>query len=429
MLSRNYLGLSMEGVAMTFPDYFSPANRDLVQLFKLMGPSILRLGAGSVEEITWKGFSPVKRTLDPAMIDRTANFVAETGWTIVHGIDFARNSPANAADEAAYVSQRYGDRLRALEFGNEVNGYPSNVPFGGHRPTTWRYPDFFEEWHALYEAVSRAVPRARFVGPSTVGNYEWAQRFAGDAGSLIAELTHHYYIDDGAKPTSTIEKMLAPDPFLERMTTDLVQTAASHGIRGGLVLNEANNFYNYGSDAVSNTYASAFWVIDFTFRTALAGCRGINIHCTGTGQGYAPLVITTGGQVLEVRPEFYGMVLLSRAMEGRVVQTEVETFNTEAPIRAYGVARSDGGRNVVLTNTDARSTVPVELDLGIMAAELDPLYLEGPSLAATSGQTLNGSSIRTDGTFAPGRREPLRVSGGRAVVSVPPLTAILLKSR
>ena len=42
------------------------------------------------------------------------------------------------------------------------------------------------------------------------------------------------------------------------------------------------------------------------------GMRGVNFHSGGYGPGYTPIA-DNGGAVVDVRPEFYGMLLFSQA--------------------------------------------------------------------------------------------------------------------
>lgn len=91
---------------------------------------MLRIGANQVDRSSWNGVVEGLTPILPAQIDAFAAFVQATQWQVIYGVNLARNTPANAADEAAYVAERLGPSLLAWEIGNEPDLYVRH----GYRP-------------------------------------------------------------------------------------------------------------------------------------------------------------------------------------------------------------------------------------------------------------------------------------------------------
>jgi hypothetical protein len=421
-LDSRFAGLGYEKDKLVVP-LFSPANTRLIQLYRLLGPSVLRIGANQVDRSSWNGTQAGLTPILPAQVDAFANFLRETQWRVIYGINMARNSPAEAAREAAYVAARLGSSLLAWEIGNEPDLYRSH----GYRPDTWSYADFLQEWRSYRDAITAAAPGFAFSGPATAFDLPgMLLPFTRDEGAQVPMLTHHYYRGDGRDPASTMDLLLQADPKLQPELDRLVSAAADAGMTQGMRYNEANSFYNFGAPQVSNAFGSAFWMIDFLFTCAIAGCTGVNMECGGDGPGYTPLA-DRDGVIVETRPEFYGLLMFSRAGPGRPLPASVATRDT-ANLRAWGVVRDDGGFNALLINKDERAGVMVTAKTPAGAEQFDPLWLRAPSLLSTSGQTLGGVGIGQDGSWTPEPLPPLVSRDGRLEVRMPPTSAVLLRS-
>jgi hypothetical protein len=419
-VDSRYAGLSYEKSKLTVP-MFTGDNAALIQLFRLLGPSVLRIGANQVDRSSWNGAVEDLTPILPAQIDALAAFVQATQWQVIYGVNLARNTPANAADEAAYVANRMGPSLLAWEIGNEPDLYVRR----GYRPDDWAYEDFLEEWRVYRAAMSAVSPGVPFSGPGT--SYDVARftvRLVEDVEDL-GMLTHHYYRADRDDPDSTLRLLLQPHRGLEVELNGLVQQASAAGVPLGLRYTEANSFHGGGAPNISNAYGTALWVMDFMFTCAVAGCNGVNMHGGNRGP-YTPIA-DRDGEVVEARPEFYGMVMFAQAAQG-VPLDDVVGAPSAINLTALGVRRDDGGLNAILNNKDDSRSVSVNLITGIAVERFDPLWLRGPELSATSGQTLGGVAIGSDGRWAPQPQAPLIASGGRLDVVLPPASAILLRS-
>ncbi len=419
-VDSRYSGLSYEKTKLTVP-MFTGDNAALIQLFRLLGPSVLRIGANQVDRSSWNGAVEDLAPILPAQIDALVAFVQATQWQVIYGVNLARNTPANAADEAAYVAERLGPSLLAWEIGNEPDLYVRH----GYRPDDWAYDQYLEEWRAYRAAMSAVSPGVPFSGPGT--SYDVARytvRLVEDLEDL-GMMTHHYYRADRDDPDSTLRLLLQPHRGLVVELTGLVQQASAAGVPLGLRYTEANSFYGGGAPNISNAYGTALWVMDFMFTCAINGCTGVNMHGGSRGP-YTPIV-DRDGDVVEARPEFYGMVMFAQAAHGVPLDAVVGSPSA-INLTAWGVTRDDGGFNAILINKDDSRRVGMNVTTGVAAERFDPLWLRGPELSALSGQTLGGVAIGSDGRWTPQPQAPLIASGGRLDVVLPPASAILLRS-
>ncbi len=419
-VQSRYAGLSYEKTKLTVP-MFTGDNAALIRLFRLLGPSVLRIGANQVDRSSWNGAVENLTPILPAQIDALAAFVQATQWQVIYGVNLARNTPANAANEAAYVAERLGPSLLAWEIGNEPDLYVRH----GYRPENWAYEQYLPEWRAYRAAMSRVSPGVPFSGPAT--SYQVARftvRLVEDVEDL-GMVTHHYYRADGDDPDSTLRLLLQPHRGLVTELNGLVKQVSAAGVPLGLRYAEANSFYGGGKPNVSNAYGTALWVMDFMFTCAINGCTGVNMHGGNRGP-YTPIA-DRDGEVAEARPEFYGMVMFAQAAQGVPLDSVVASVSAISLI-AWGVRRDDGGLNAILINKDDSRSVGVNLTTGVAAERFDPLWLRGPELSALSGHTLGGVAIGSDGSWAPQPQGPMIASGGRLDVLLPPASAILLRS-
>lgn len=422
-LTSRFVGLSYEKDKLGQP-MFTAENGALLRLCRLLGPGVLRIGANAVDRSVWLGAIPGLMPIQPLMVDALAAFAKQTGWQVIYGINLANNTTALAAAEAAHAARVLGDQLLAFEVGNEPDLYAHN----GYRPTSWRYDDFLSEWRAMAEAITAAAPSARLAGPAAASFATgFARPFARDAAAQISLLTQHYYRADGRDPRSTLDLLLRDDPPLAGELRHISQAVRDSNLPLGWRMAECNSFFNGGAPHISNAYGTALWVIDFMFQCALNGCNGVNLHGGGHGPGYTPIADDNGG-VVEVRPVYYGLLLFALGAQGTSVRGIVEG-SPHLRLSAYGTLREDGGVNVVMINTEAEAAVDAQLTLGQSASTLEPFWLTGAALAATSGQTLNDAIVSADGSWSPQAQTMVPVTAQTTLIHMPPASAVLLRSR
>lgn len=428
-LNPAFVGLSYEKACLT-RRFFVSTNRALVRMLSQIGPAVLRIGGGTADSTCWGGISNLT-PITASEVDAFAGFIKAlpSNWSVIYGINFSVNNPSNCAAEATYVAKALGPRLLGFEIGNEPEAYCRN----GIRSKDFTYTDFISEWRPLAAAVTRAVPcwaEANggrgwvLTGPASGGNTNYTVSFAGDEAGIISLLTQHYYRADGRSHKCTMQLLLQPDPKLAGIVSNMVSAARSSKVALGFREDECGSYSHGGVGGVSDAYGAALWSLDFMFNLALNGCQGLNFHGGGRSP-YTP-ILNNGRNFLQARPEFYGLKMFSMLPRGNVVPATV-MLSSNINFTAYGVRQADGAVSALLNNKDTNNAVAVSVNLGrhVTAAQL--IELTGPSLQSTNGYTLGGAPIERDGSWQGGVEEVLRARSGVVAVSVPPISAILLK--
>jgi hypothetical protein len=418
-IGARFVGLSYEKNSMALPR-FAPDNADLISMFTGLGPSLLRIGGNSVDQTHWAASGPGRTggQVAPADIDALAGFLEQTGWTVLYGVNLATSTPAAAASEVAYAAHALGDSLYGVEIGNECDLY------GGHYFQTWSLADFERLWGRFRSAILHASPEVPLTGPASAGNItNWTIPFGQSIGSAqISLLTQHYYRGNGQSPSSTDLELISADAALLKDLSELAAGASSIGIPFRIA--ETNSYYNGGAPGVSDSYASALWIIDHLFNIALAGAAGANLHGGGNGMGYTPIA-DSNGAVIEARPEYYGALLFSLAGQGVLFGTSVAAAGLD--VTAYAVGAASGALNIVVVNKEASRNLRLSIDCGQSVRSAEALVLKGSALNATGGVTIQGAAVTNDGGLDPNPPYTARFARGAVSCYLEALSAILIQ--
>ena len=428
-LAPGFVGLSFEKSHLS-DAFFTGGNARLIALFRLLGPGVVRIGANDVDVSVWQPDAPfvpggtTSNAVGTIAVDGLADFLDATGWRAIYGVNLKTGSPAAAVAEATYVTTRLGDRLLALELGNEVNFYP-----GG-------YAAIRALWEATATTIQAALPAVPLAAPATAGDLDFATAFARDEGARLALLTHHYYRGHAADGTASLSNLLAPD----RGVASAAQTLAI-ALPGGFRWGEVNSYAGHGVAGISDAFASALWGIDFMLTSATAGASGVNFH--GGGQNmdgnvcvdgaasctrpfrYAPIV-EVDSQVAAVAPLYDGLLFVSQMGHGELHATRV--IADGVALSAYALGAPDGSTVVALINKDARCGLTTTVDLGAPVAGASALVLAAPSLSATEGVTLGGAAVTPAGDWQPLPPLDLPAADQVVTVDVAAATAVLLRA-
>ena len=414
-----FAGLSYEKSHMANP-FFSPQNSDAIGLFKLIGPSLLRIGGNSVDETTWtpNGKGRTSGQVAPPDIDALAGFLQAAGWQVLYGTNLAQSTPALAAAEIAYAVQSLGASLYGIEIGNEPDLYA-----GKYFPSTWGFSDYLALWQQFAAAIRQQSPNVPLTGPVAASNVSgYVAPFAKAEGRNVILLSDHYYRGNGESASSTVDLLVSADANIVKQAQAML--AVSQSVDVPYRFAETNSFYNGGAPNVSDAYASALWVIDHLFACALNGAEGINLHGGGNSTGYTPIA-DSDGEVVGARPEFYGVTLFTLAGPGTLLPATISAAGLNAT--AYAVQSANGGLNIIINNKDENQSLSVTIQLPRSAQAADLIAMTGASLDATSGVAIQGAAIGNDGRFTPGSALALPVSGSTATCYVGPLSAALVQ--
>ena len=299
----NFVGLSYETQQLSDPSFFSPANSGLIAQFRALAPAgILRLGGNTSDYGFWKPTQssvPPPRAkreykvgdpppdlfygVTPEAVHNLRGFLDATGWTCLYGINLGTNTPALAAEEAAFVAKALGPKLESFQIGNEADRFGTTV----RDPKTWSVNTFLDEWLIFANAIVAQVPDARFGMPDIAGNPQWfatiGDRFADNPiRAHIAFLSHHHYVGGPpSNPIMTIEHILGPDAAVKRDAA-LVSAAAAK-LHTAWRMTEGNTCYRGGKPGLSDVFAAALWSADYLLTLASLGYAGVNLH-GGDGQ-------------------------------------------------------------------------------------------------------------------------------------------------
>jgi hypothetical protein len=386
---------------------FDPADTNFVRLYRLLGPSVLRIGANLVDIVNWNhaGVGGSATEVAPADVTKLAAFAKATGWKVIYGVNLKTNTAANAADEAQFAAKALGSSLLAFEVGNEPNFYNTEAT----------YEAAFESYAG---AIRAKVPGAVFDGPGvTNGQRAWLSPFATKEKAIgLTMLTMHSYIGD--QTTGTIPGMLASNASgsYEADETALGNTKAAARLPQWR-MSEANSYYHGGKAGVSNVQAASLWTLDFMYGIAAHNGDGVNFHGGTSTQfplEYSPIAYS-GLTPTGVQGVYYGELLWKLAGTGSL---HAATVTGASDVTSWGI-----GNNVVVNNKGT-SAVTVNVTLRSTAAGACEYTLTAPALDSTA-ITIAGSGVNASGTFRP-TPKPVHVSGKHVTVTVPAGSAALV---
>ena len=153
------------------------------------------------------------------------------------------------------------------------------------------------------------MPSAPLAGP-TFSSVNWMPGLDGFLASQrrLAVVTFHRYplracLTDTTSPFyASIPNLLADasSAGLAQQVAPYTQVAHAHGLP--FRLDELNSASCSGKTGVSDTFASALWVLDTLFDMAAVGVDGVNFHAL-PGAAYEPFTFTPARRDMErVRP-------------------------------------------------------------------------------------------------------------------------------
>jgi hypothetical protein len=478
IVPTNFVGLSYETQQLSDPTFFSPKNTGLIEQFRALAPTgVLRLG-GNTSDVGWwkptatskqpplpanvvvqkplpdqRPFQELAYPITPLAVTNLRAFLDATNWTCIYGINLGTNTPARAAEEAAFVAKTLGAKLEFFQLGNEPDIFYNRF----REKAAWNADAYFDEWIAQANAIRAVVFGARFGLSDNSGNPAWYAKVIGRLLAMpaptcpceinphaacscatgpntpptrphVASLTHHYYFTGPpSNPNATIDNLLRPNPRVLTLAHNITE-AAAHLSAGEHIpvpyrMTEGNTCYRGGKPGFSDVFAAALWSADYFLQLASLGYSGVNLHggsgkmvadsLGGTLPGellmpdphvpharpfYTPIDVEGGKYTAE--PVSFGM-RFAASFAGATMHAV--DFTTTLNATAYAAILASGQPIVAIINKDA---APLPLDLPGYALALT---LSAPSVTSTRVSL----------------SEP---TANREVSTVPPYTAVLLRS-
>jgi Glycosyl hydrolase family 79 C-terminal beta domain len=429
-IPSDFIGLSYESASLAGGNYFAPDNASVLGLIGALGrDGVIRIGGNTSERTVWRAQSKSSGSEDivitPASIDRLAATMRMLEWKLIYGLNLARGTPENAAEEAAYVARALGSNLLAFQIGNEPDGFGR---WTAVRPKTYDAAAFLAEWRKFHKAIRARLPDARFAGPDVAGETDWVAALAEEHPGGLVLLTRHYYADGPAgAPHVSLAKLLRSDGQILPVLEQLAHCSRVYGLPYRIV--EANSVYNEGQPGVSDTLGAALWGLHLMFEAAAAGAAGVNFHAgvhnrrPNQDKAYTPIARSSAGKH-KAAPLYYGMLAFAQMAKGALVPARIAPASAE--FKAFAVRDPEENLRLCLINKDFRRSAHVTIDAGRTFAAGSLMRLIGPAADASAGITLGGASVDEFGTWAPANTEVVRPSGRELSVDVPASSAVLI---
>ena len=427
-------GLSFEADDLTLPGF---ASGDLAAYLDTLSPSsVIRVGGNTVDETFWTSTGAAAPswsigTITPADLTALGTLAKASGWKVILGVNLKEYNPTSAANEAQYAQRDLGSSLEAIEIGNEPDLYSQ------YESDPAQFPTDFQSYVTAIDASAPGVP---IEGDDLAGapDSSFQSAFISSQQKLaspeINELTSHYYpltaSTCGGSPTVAELLGTSVRDAESDEAAEAVAAAAKLGVPA--VLDEGNSVVCEGQAGVSNVYAAALWEIDDQLVMARDGVVGDYMHGTVEECGsakplymyYTPLCAPTAADATEgllaAQPEYYGLAALRDVGTGQFLNLSNPVW---ADVRAYAVEHTNGTMTVVLDDVDNPSTTgstTVQLDLGATFSHASQVAMTASGgLTATSGITLGGQTVQSNGTLAAPTTTSFTVSGDTATVTVP----------
>ena len=453
-----FVGVSLE--YKTVPAYEGvlpgDVNPVLARLIRNLAPGqtpLVRIGGDSTDWTWWpvpgmRAASGVTNSLTPAWIGSARALALSTGARLILGINLEANSKPIASLEARQLLAGIGRRhVEALELGNEPQLYPIlpwyHNPAGLRvygRPRNYNLGDYGGE----FSRIAGALPRIALAGPSI--GHTWLSQLGKFVTSVrgVGLVTFHAYginrygyafrgrncstpSTDVSHPTvATLLSPLASEG-LTRNLVPYIALAHSHALR--FRVDEMNAITCAGTPGVSDTFASALWVLNALFAMAHAGVDGVNVH---TWRGSAGKLFSFsedhGHWTSTVRPEYYGLLMFAHAAPtgARLLQT-AQTIRGQ--VQSWATLGRDHATRVLLINDSLTRTSSVLVRAPGTAGRAGLELLQAPSASATAGVTLGGQSFdpaTATGMLAGPVPRTVAPLAGHYAVRVSPASAALL---
>lgn len=447
-IPAGFVGMSIELKALesyvgTNPNAIDPAFVHLLQDIAPNQSPVLRLGGDSTDWSWWPvphmAQPPgVKFTLTPAWMRIARAVASDLRARLILGLDLEAGSRAVINAEAqAMVGQIGRNYIDALELGNEPELYGS---FGWYRSTVtgqlvtgrshgYDVAAFTNEWSTL----APTVPGVALAGPSSGGPL-----WLGGLGYFLAHqprvrlvTVHAYPLKHCNRATVVTIPQLLSDTASHGLATRIAPyLAEANHHHAPMRIDEMNGISCGGTRGVSNTFASALWVLDTLFEMARAGLAGVNIHTVpNTINEILGPELVNGRWTIRVHPEYYGMIMFAQAAPPGSRLLKLST--TQPPgVKVWATRAPGGSTHVVVINKQTTGAQVVQLHIAGANGPATVEQLQAPRVDATSGVTLGGQSFgaaTTTGVLqGPASHDTVTPSGGTFTVHVPAASATML---
>ncbi|HEX4749961.1 MAG TPA: glycosyl hydrolase family 79 C-terminal domain-containing protein [Bryobacteraceae bacterium] len=425
---NDFLGFGYEISSVAVKGLLSPRNRVLLQYYRNLGPEgVVRIGGNTADWSVWSPdgqpvSAPKATVTNTAVVKDLGDFLQATGWKLIWNLNLGNGSAESATDQAAAIADAVKDRLLCFQIGNE----PDLFARSGHRPESYSYSDYHQEFLRFASALRKRLPGAPLAGPDVAGATPWVKSFAEDEGKQLKLLTHHYYRAGQRQPAATISNLLHTDARLVDILKQLRADSRACGIPYRVV--EINSFSGGGKPGVSDTFTSALWALDLLFTLSAYDCAGLNLE-TGLNQlgfvsSYSPIFDDQQGH-FTARPSYYAM--LAFAIAGRGKRIACDMSSSGANVTAYAALDNNQHPWITIINKDTSKGIRAAVSSTSSFHSAEVMRLSAPSYDAKTGTRLAGAVVSSEGHWKPKNIDKLKQTDGRVVLNLEPASAALVK--
>ena len=417
-IGREYIGLSFESTTVNNGDRYD-ARGNVVALLKTLGTSVLRFGGDSADLPAFTG-------LKPSALRGLHRLTYASGWSVIYTENLGVFHAALVSADAKRVRAALGSKLLGFACGNEPDQYVA----AGLRPLSYSIGDYLTQVGQCYQAIRAGAPGAPLAGPDTTNTPAWFGPYAAREAGAIRLFGQHYYplgcASAGDSPAALAGKLLSPG----LAATEAARFASyrSQVKRSGapLIMTETNSACRGGVKGLSNSYASALWVIDYLLTGAEHGVSGMNF----TGglntlcAGYTVLC-ATGNYMYRPQPIYYGMLFTHLLGTGKLLRLKVAA-SPGGNLTAFAVRPAVGGGLRLMVENLSRRQASVAINVGSYRGTATVLRMTGPALLATSGVRLQGASVTRKGGIKLGHPGTVTCTAGGCLVTLAPYSAAMV---
>ncbi len=458
-VADGFLGLSLEYRSIPVYAGSDPAgvNPVLVQLIRNLVPHgrpVFRIGGQSTDRTWWPVAGAgqplgVTYNLTPSWIRSARALAKATDAQYILGVNLEANRTRIAAAEARHLVSGLGRKyIAALEIGNEPELYTAvpwyhelngtalpwyskeGVPVFSRRPGYG--PDAFD---AEFSRTLPTLPLVPIAGPAT-GNVSWLDGFRRylAPGSRVRSLTWHAYglnqcITDPSSPYyPSVPNLLSLVASRSDVNGISPYVGLAHHVGASFRVEEMGSISCNGRLGVSNTFASALWVMDTLFTMAADGVDGAEMHTYPDAANGLFDFVGAGHRQGTVHPLYYGALMFAQAAPSGSRLLRVGS-GSQNQVRAWATLAPDHRIRVLLINDGVTRSALAQVRAPVAAGVASVERLQASSVDATSGVTLGGQSFgaRTStGVLAPPQTSVLAPRSGTYRVALPAASAALL---
>ncbi|XP_002170740.3 heparanase [Hydra vulgaris] len=281
------------------------------------GEFYLRFG-GTAEDFI--NFKPNEVYYDKTEIDLLMNFVNETNWRLIFGLNVLNRYPNGNWDSSNtkklfeyIVHMNYNVNF---ELGNEFDLFPDHLNF------TLKAEQYAADFIVLRKIMNEVFKQKqiKLYGPdvATLNRYNLFQTFLKsiEEGILDGVTFHHYYSSSDDINPENFTKIKYLDSFIDYglEAVSIVKSSLSHWFRIPQVwIGETSSTFGGGSESAGNSFAAGFLWLD---KLGLAAQMGINVVLRQSFKGGKYSLVDAN---FNPTPDYWSSLLYKRLVGQKVL--------------------------------------------------------------------------------------------------------------